>query len=193
MGDFTFDTREFQSALQQYSEATKKDESEILNRAGKNVAYRASQFTPVAEAATIKSGLFADDHLRFALTAMKIKERGMGVLKSPQFAQEVEKFVRSRVASRRYLKAGWAVAIEKFGGTYRGSKFRGATGEAIKATADSLITELAAILDEPTEAKAQSAESKMLPALQEALDFVARDMIDYAQRKLAKTAAKYSA
>src|SRR5581483_3943455 len=104
------DTTKFLFALRAYKAATGKDCAEILNRAGLNVAYRAAQNTPVASAATIRSQLDRG-HLKYALTALALKKRGIGALKSPKFAEEVARFVARRVSSARYLRAAWAQAI----------------------------------------------------------------------------------
>jgi hypothetical protein len=50
-----FNVTQFTQALRAYKIATQKDEAEILNRAAKNVAYRAAQKTPVASASKIRS------------------------------------------------------------------------------------------------------------------------------------------
>ncbi len=188
----TFDTREFTRALGLYAEATQKDEAEILNRAARNLAYRAAQNTPVAQAAEIKSGLFRDEHLRFALTSIALKKRGIGALKSPEFQKEVDRFVARRIASRRYLRAAWAPAIIALGGSFRGTKFKGIVGEAKKATARKLVAEILTLINQPDQSHAKGAEEIVAKALQKALDFVAQDMIQYADRKLSQTARKYS-
>lgn len=189
----SLNTDEFESALDAYEQATGKDSVEILNRAGLNVAYRAAQFTPVADAADIRSGLLSDPHLVYALTALSLKKRGIGKLPAPEFQAAVAAFIAQRVASRRYLRSGWFDAIRDLGGTVRGDEFKGSHGFANKATVINLLTEIAWILDEANGVKAESAEDIGAKALQEALDFVAADMLEYAQEKLAKTAAQYSA
>lgn len=193
MSDFTLDTRQFQRALQEYADATKKDEADILNKAGKDVVYRAAQFTPKAKGPQIKAFLLANPKLLYALTARMLKKKGIGALKSPQFQEATQQLIRKRASSARYLTAAWARAAEAFGATFRGAKFKGATGYGIKATPANLLATIVAIVDEPDDTHARSAEAVEIVALQEALDFKARDMIEYAQRKLAKTAAKHSA
>lgn len=187
------DVRQFHRALKEYGEATGKDGAEVLNRAGRNVAYRAAQFTPIAPVARIKRAIMADPHLRYALTSIALKKRGVGVLKSPQFAKEVEALVGRRLASSRYLRSAWRAAVEKMGGTFRGSKkFKGAGGGATPATLHSLLTELVAQVSEPDSKRARSAEDVLIKPLQEALDFVAKDMENFAQKILAKRAKAHS-
>src|SRR4051812_34000515 len=108
---FTVDVSQFQLALRAYKAATQKDAATVLNRAGRNLAFRASQFTPKGNPARIRTDLMRDPHLRYALTSLLLKKKGIGPLASPQFAAAVEKFVAKRASSANYLRAGWAQAI----------------------------------------------------------------------------------
>lgn len=187
------DTSKFIFALRAYKAATKKDGAEVLNRAARNVAFRASSATKKGSAARIRASLNRDPHLRYALTALALKKRGVGALKSPEFAREVERFVSHRAASANYLRAAWAKAIEDLGGSFRGEKFRGAGGFANKATVRQLVTEIVAITAQPNGSKAASAERVGMVALQKALVFVADDMLQYARDLMGKTARNFSA
>lgn len=192
--ELKLDIGDFEEAMRLWAQATQKDSVEILNRAARNVAYRAAQFTPVASAAEIKGELLKDPKMVYALTALSLKKQGIGMLPKGEMEKAVQAFIARRVGSRRYLRAGWAQAIIDLGGTFRGSKLqRGSESFANPATIVDLLAEIAWIVQEANEHKAEGAEEKVMPALQEALDFVAKDMIDYAQDRLAKTAAEYSA
>lgn len=184
---FTLDTSSLESAFLAYEKATDKDLPEILNRAGKNIAYRAAQFTDFATALDIHNDLFRDENLIYALTSIRLKKQNRGILPAPEFEKEVQKTLAARIGSSRYLRAAWAEAVEKFGGQFRGKRLHGASATVLKATVASLLTELTALLNEP-DAKAQSAEDKMFPALQEAVDFVAEDMMNFATEKLQQSA-----
>lgn len=185
--------REFGEALYVYEKATKKDTVEILNRAALQIAYRAAQFTPVAEAGEIRAQLFRDPHLVAALTSLSLKKRGVGVIAGPLFEKEMQRFVTRRVGSKRYLRSGWAPAIIALGGTFRGSKLsRGIDGYANRATPVLLLAEIAATLDEANEEKAEGAERVGEKALIEAVEFVTEDMTNYANDKLAETARRHS-
>lgn len=183
---------QFVFALRAYKAATRKDEADILNRAARNVAYRASQFTPRGNAARIRAGLMRDPHLRYALTAMALKRRGVGALKSPGFAKEVARFVSRRASSAGYLRAAYAEAIQQLGGTFRGAKFKGASGFANKASIGRLLAQIVAIVSQPTERQVRGAEEIGLKALNQAVKFVAEDMLAYSQQKLAQTARAHS-
>lgn len=183
----------FAEALYQYEAATGKDSADILNRAALNVAYRAAQFTPVATAAEIKSGLSGNEKMLAALTSISLRKRGIGVVSAPGFQKEMQNYLTRRVGSRRYLRSGWAPAIIALGGSFRGSKLsRGVDGYADKATPLQLLAEIGVIIDEAHAGKVEGAEKIGEKALVEAIDFVAEDMIEYSQDRLAKTAAAHS-
>jgi hypothetical protein len=180
----------FLFALRAKKAACQHTMPEILNKAALNICYRASSFTPKGDANRIRASLMRDPHLRYALTAIELKKRGVGALKKPEFAKAVERFVSRRASSANYLRAAWAQAIQNLGGSFRGAKFKGASeGFANKATVKRLIAEIVAVLDQPTEGKAASAEAIGMEAVQKAINFVAEDMLTYARQKLAAAAA----
>lgn len=178
------DAREFTRAVQLYEKATQKDEADILNRAGKNVSFRAAQFTPKATGAKIKAELMRDK-LAIRILSARRKFRGMTMQKRSAVTR---RFIAARVRSARYVSAGWANAIAAFGGN--ASRFRvnpkseAAKGYGIRARANKLVAELAN--------NARGADRVALSALQDAIDFVAKDMTSFAQRKLQNTADKFS-
>jgi hypothetical protein len=183
----TLDTRDFERALLNYEAATGKDLPEVLNRAGKNIAYRAAQFTTPAQPAKIRADILAQEGLLEALTSRRLKKKG---IRAENFKAEMKKTLAIRMGSARYLRAAWAEVIAKFGGAFKGKKMRGASALVKKANAVSLLTEITALVNEPTSAKAESAEAKMMPALQEAVNFVAADMLEYAAKKMQDNAKK---
>lgn len=180
----------FVFALRAKKAACQHTMPDILNKAALNVAFRASSFTPRGQAALIRTGLFKDPHLRYALTSIHLRKHGIGALKSPLFAKEVARFVSRRAASAGYLRAAYAQAIANLGGSFRGSQFKGtAEGFANKATISKLLAEIVTIVSEPDTSHAAGAERIGKVAIQKAIDFVADDMLAYAQRKLAAAAA----
>jgi len=182
------DTGDFERALLAYVDATGKEMPEVLNRAGRNIAYRAAQFTTPAQPAQIRADIKKHEGLLEALTSARLKKKG--ITRVANFAEEMKKTLAIRVGSARYLRAAWAEAIAKFGGTFRGKKMHGASAIVRKATVESLLTEITALVNEPTGAKADSAEAKMMPALQEAVNFVGNDMLEYAAKKIQDNAKK---
>lgn len=206
------DVSRFVLALRSYRAATKKDGAEVLNRAARNIAYRTASFTPKASKAAIRSQLFKDPHLRYALTSLALKRIGgktltknqikynplnklaqtKGLLGKGEFQKAVDAFVARRMSSAAYLRAAYAEAVTQLGGTFKGARFKGASGFANKATVSKLVAEIVGIVSEPDQAHATSAEKIGLKAVQEAINFVSEDMINYAKTLMAKTAAAHS-
>jgi hypothetical protein len=96
-------------------------------------------------------------------------------------------FLKRRHSSRGYIAAGWTPAIIKFGGHSRAhisaqSKISHARNQL--ATAGQLI----AILENGATAAGKVGAN----ALERALSETARDMLDFAYKKLSETAKKYS-
>lgn len=180
-------------AFRAYKAATRKDEVTIVNRATRNIAFRASSFTPKGNANKIRRDLMSDPHLRYALTAIILKKRGVGRLPSPQFQKEVDKFVSRRASSANYLRAGWAKAIVDLGGTFRGAKFRGAGGFGNKAIISRVIAEVVNTTTHANAASVRGAELIGSEALQKAIAFVAEDMLSFAKELMQPTASKFSA
>jgi len=191
-GTFKIDTTKFIKALRAYKAVTQKDEAEILNKRAKNIAYRCSQFTPKGNASRVRAALMKDPHLRFALTAIVLKKRGVGMLKSPEFQKEVDALVARRASSANYLRAAWANAIQQLGGSFNGAKFKGAGGFANKATVASLLAQIVAITNQATAAHAASAERIGAIALQEAIESDTADMIRFCRQQMGLTAKKFS-
>lgn len=180
-----YDQKLFQQALREYQRETGKDMVDVLNRAGRNVAFRAAQFTPAATVGKIRADLNREPHLKYALTSIALRKKGIGILPSPQFRKEVEKFVARRVASRAFLRSGWANAVEYLGGTWRGRRVGRGHGYATRASVYRFLTEVANTVP--------GIERIGVPALKKAIDFVSQDMIDYANSLMVKRANAHSA
>jgi hypothetical protein len=187
------DTSQFIFALRAYKAATKKDCVEVLNRAARNVAFRASSFTPKGAANKIRRDLMRDPRLRYALTSIALRKKGIGRLPSPQFQKAVDRLVSRRASSANYLRAGWAKAIQDLGGSFRGAKFRGAGGFGNKARVNRLLAEIVNTTTHEAAASVRGAELIGSEALQKAIAFVSEDMISYARQLMGPTAKKFSA
>lgn len=184
---FKMYAKDFQKAAQLYAAATKKDGAYILNRAGMNVAFRAAQGTPRANANAILRALSKDrNELAVKILSKRGKFKGVSIKDRKQI---VRKFISARRRSAGYIRAGWGPAIEAFGGNATrlriNPKSKLGQGYGIKARPNRLVAELANA--------AFGAHRVGAKPFQQAIDFVARDMLDYALRKLAKTAREYSA
>lgn len=187
------DTSQFIFALRAYRAATKKDCVTILNRAARNIAFRASSFTPKGAANKIRRDLMRDPRLRYALTSIALKKRGIGKLPAPEFQKAVDRLVSRRTSSANYLRAGWAKAIQDLGGTFRGAKFRGAGGFGNKAQVNKLLAEIVNTTVHQAAASVRGAELIGSKALQKAVSFVAEDMISFSRELMMPTAKKFSA
>lgn len=197
--DFKFDLRQFEEAIFYRLETTDKALPEIINTAARNAAYRAAQFTPVATDATIRASL-AKPHLLAALTSRHLRRAGIGKLPPGEFRAAMQAYLRAKLGTKKYLRSGWAPCIRAMGGNFRGGvnqKSEDAYGKKSgrksgihstgrRATRMRLAALLIWITDQPTDAKASSAEAIAFTALQKGIDFVADDMIRHAQEKLAK-------
>ncbi len=194
LGLFDVNLREFDEAIKLREKTCSKTLTEIQNRALRNVAYRSAEFTEITAAAQVSADLKAPGLLA-KITAIRL--RGVKV---KDFAAEMEKTRQMRLRSIRYLRSGFAPIIRALGGKFRGGRsakaeegFRSAQS-GIHSTSKlssggSQPAEFTWIIDEPTGEKAGSAEKKVSPAIQQAVDFVARDMINHAIEKMNKALA----
>lgn len=186
MGDFKLNAKPFQGALREYGRATNKDAADILNRAGRNVALRAVQLTPKATAAKIRAELAANNRAIYAtirrLKRAGVPQRGMS---RTRFAEEINKTIAARRRSAAFVSSGWFPALADLGGRSRAATGSAAKGSGKRATERHL---LAVLINAATGANKVGRE-----ALQQAVDFVARDMLAYAQKKLADRARQFSA
>jgi hypothetical protein len=195
MGDVGLDTdvAKWEQAIDSYEAATGKDHAEVLNHAERNIGFRSAQFTPAATRARIKADLKRDGHMIYALTSKALKARGIVALKTPEFAKAVEKFLAKRVSSARYLRSAFAQGVIDLGGHWRGRRFtRGASGFGNEASPHNLVAELVAITNQPDESHAASAEQIGLDAINKAIEFVADDMQEFADRIMGQTAREHS-
>jgi len=192
MSDFQFDLREFEKALDFVADATGKDSVDILNNAGLHTIIGgkgvkgAIQRTPRANIADIQKE--ADIILRMVIKENSEKRLG---LNREQIGERVKKILNQRKQARGYTAGpGWNKAAVAFGG--RGVKIQGGFdkslarfGSGTKARPSLLVSEFVNT--------APAAELIGQKPLQDALNDVTRDMIEYGLRKLASTMKKVSA
>ncbi len=179
------DTSQLLKALNDRVSLAKKTIPVILNKAALNIGYKASQFTPKTTAAKIKRDLKRDPHLVYALTVNRMKKKGENKpLKSPQFAEKVQKFINQRASSAAFIRLGWSEGILALGGTYRGKRplpqYR--HGGAKKATILRFVAEISNT--------SRGIDKVGKKALQDAVDYVAKDMIEHDAPKLLAAAIK---
>lgn len=212
----TVDLAPLDAALKTYAGARKIELPKALNRAGKNVALRAVQFSPavgagkiaaelrvvVAVLALTKTGktrkkrkeIHEPTTLAKAIILARLRKKGIDPrqVSAAEIQKMALKLAASRIKSANYLRAGWLPAAKAFGaGAARaGVKQWGRDrGVGILATAEQMVAELRN--DVPTKWKAGSpGYEKAVAGLQRAVDYVAGDMLDFATKALDAAAAK---
>lgn len=185
---FKLDTRDFAKALRFVEQATGKDGTVLLNRAalhavigGKGVK-GAMQRTPKASKSKIQA---VDPQALAASVAVRNSRKGIKMT-SEQFSEAVKKERSRRKRASGYTAyPGWSKAARAFGGTgVRGvqggfNKSKAAKGYGKKGKGFNPTAEIANI--------APAIEAIGKPALQAALNDVARDLVEYGTRKMQQT------
>lgn len=183
----TVDFTDFNKALLLYQDATNKDIDDIMTRAGRNVFMRAIQFTPKADAQKIKSQLGSNE-LVFKIINKRRKDAGEKGLNNEQMSYAAKRLIGARARSVAYIKAGWKRAAIDLGSRIREShqksfaKYGKATKE--KSATDYII--------EGFNFSTGAAKVGLQPLIG-AVNFVAKDMITYANKVLLRSASKFSA
>lgn len=182
----TVNVPEFEQAIKEYEKAAiNHDMPYILNRAGRNVATKASKYTPRASIQQINEAM-ANRHL-FRLVNYRRRKQGLPPLGGSAMSAPAIAELKRRHSSRAYIAAGWTPAIIKFGGHTRAhireqSKINKAQNDLAS------VGELVAILENT----AEGAGKVGADALQKAIADTSHDMIVWAQEKLQQTANKHS-
>lgn len=176
----TFDLSTFREGLRAKLAVTKKTEAEVLNQAAKNICLRAVSFTPKANKGAIRA---LDVKIIAGAVAKKLRggHGGKIGISGREFAARIKKERARRIRSVAYVSAGWVKAGQGFGGGLKKKvSAKGNAGKSYgKKATDSTLAAIGANL-------ANGASVVGARALQEAADFVGRDMLSYAQKKLAR-------
>ncbi len=187
---FKIDTSQLEKAIFEVEKETGRDVLVSLNRAMKNAAFRAWQFTVKADGTKIAK--WATEPLIYRLVAKRRREKGEGAIDNHTMQMEVAKAIRRLWGSRGYIRTGWAKAVRDFGGSIRGSRPNVSNaglarfGYGKKGTASNLT---AIIVNTAT-----GAEKISGPPLQKAIDYIAAvDLPQYIAKKLGKTFKAHSA
>jgi hypothetical protein len=119
----TINLPEFEKAIRDYAqEHESKTMPQILNKRGRNIASKASNFTPRATAAKISedlskpSGRPGYGPWLFVLTNARRKAKGEPSVGGQAMSEPATKFKNARRSHGAYIAAGWVPAIVKFGG-----------------------------------------------------------------------------
>lgn len=193
--DAKVDLRELTKAFQVYEKATEKDMAYILNRAGRNIAFKSIKYTPKAIKTAIKSSLesmvtWRDGHqvpLKYLLANSFIMKRGYAAVTGNLMKEAAARLLRRRNSSVAYIKAGWLKAAIAFGGT-REAKFskNGLAKKGYGKPATPL--NLKAVLANYS----YGAELIGSSAVQKAVIETSADMISFANKKLEQSAKAVS-
>lgn len=209
---FILKSKQFETALREYQAATKKDMAEVLNRALRNVGFRAAQFTPKKDAGMIEEELrkeqiglkFITKKLRAKIGSSYTTEKGnvrtIRRVTRKQIALKTRQFIARRKKRTGFLRAGWVAALINAGLKTTGlsgaliKDSKSTLGSGNKATPKRLVARLGnAVWGRLTGKSAGKMRAVMQRSLQRAMDFVANDMKKYASDLLQKSAVKHSA
>lgn len=209
---FVMNTKQFDAAIALYKEATKKDMSDVLNRALRNVGYKAAEFTPKKEKDQIEIELWTDKiGLKFITKKLRArigqtfqtkkgKNRTVRRVTRKQIAKATREFIKRRMKRTGFLRAGWVAALVNAGLKVSGlwgaiiKDSKSTLGSGKQATPKKLTARLGnGVWGRLNGKSAAVIRGVMQGALRRAMSYVAKDMTDYAKDRMAKTAKKYSA
>ena len=189
---------EFRSALKKYVQFSRRDIATIVNTKAFYIARRAVAETPAVKAGEIRDFIRRDSGATIGrIINARMKKRGEKGLYGDTMAKMAATVLGARLRSRAFLKSGWLWAVkklapyaEKIGTTStRGARAIGkAKGDAIPATqgwrvSAKIINTVSAAWD-----KREGAAEVAVPALQRAIDFESKSMLEYVERKLNQSA-----
>lgn len=191
--------RELQQALREVMKVTTKTEAQIVNGTLKDVAFRASSFTPKTSPAKIRADLRKPGLLP-ALASKYLARKGK--FTREEHADYMRRIVKARASHGAAVRVGWFPAIIALGGNIRGSAAASfshlgsaARGRAKKATISRLQGEIVNMIVTRDNTGKRSGGGEIGPAirgLERAIAFVANDRIRYAERKLKAALRKYA-
>lgn len=204
---WTSNMPEFRNALRKVVTATNKDGALIVNKALKDVAFRAMSFTPKGDPAQIEAELMRDK-LALKIVSKRLKKRvgssftvggkSKGILRvtRAQIATEARKLIEGRKRRRGFMRAGWIPAIKRHGGSIQGERPKSPLsklGEAKLATPEQMSGEIANfVYDRMSGPAGGRSRAAMEAALARAVQFVAADREEYARRKIEQTLKEHS-
>lgn len=214
------DLRDFKSALKAVHKNSRHEFSVIVNKALKDVAFRAMQHSKFAEPGFIQAQLYRDNILlKMATRSLtgrrgkvkldrfggeKLTKRGRAQrftrrVTRAQIAAKAAKILRARIRASKAVRAGWIPAVRAFGGAPRGAgplrPGTAAKGYAIKANMRQLAGEIANTLVTRNHAGRKTPVENIAMArvaLARAVDSVTRDREQFAQRRVESMLRRHS-
>jgi len=175
--DFRQAEKAFTKTMAKYAEVSSKETADAINHQARKVAISAIKETKKAERAAVQAYLEGPARKGGKMPYPLIKKEG---LTRKQIEAKAKRFVRLKLRSLGYIKAGWYKAAQALGA--RGGKIKpgglAEKGEGTKARPSKLEATLTN--------KTVGAVEVSGPALAAAMDRVRKDMMDYLAKKLKK-------
>ena len=187
-GGVKLDMRAFNAGMRRKLAVTKRAVPVVVNQASKNVCLRAIAFTPKADPKQIEAQLtqngFVFRLLQSKSFQARLPRKLQGFTRGTHSRAQINEAARQLVALRRrsvaYIKAGWIRAAQAFGGaTSQQVSNRSLAGKGYGKRATESHPQAEGVNF------ARGASTVGAEALQQAVNFVGKDMADYAEKKLA--------
>jgi hypothetical protein len=217
-----FSMAKLSAALKLVSQETKKAEVDIVNKAVKDVGFRAMQFTPFAEPGLIQAQLYRDK-IAIKMAVKRISKRAgrpivntRGTVKlgrggsvkthsgltKAEIAKEAALIIRKAVASSKAMRAGWIPGLRRIGAQVSGGARLKAGGTAAQGTGQkATIGNLTSFIENALFTRSRATGKRMsigqirdaVRALKRAIDVVTSDRFAYARKKaIGKILRKHS-
>lgn len=186
------DIPRFVRAIRNKIKVVKKTEADVINKALKDVAYRAAQFTPKSSVAKINS----ISTLILAKLAARYLKGKQGTYTKQQLQDYMLKIMKARRQRIAALRVGWATAIEAFGGKFRGGVKKGSSTASaayvLKANSQTLSGLIMNTIETHSANGVHGAGEidVAIQALDRAIEFVTEDIEGYATKKLLEAIEK---
>ena len=191
------DMREFDRAMVQYAAASKKDFADISNRQTLNLAIQGLKLQKKTEAMSIRQVESLEWWHRYVAKALSKK---VGKYTKAQAQQFSKKLIRSRLKSVGFLKYFFAKMAQSVAPytdrpPRKSKSFSGFNATIIPATKQRPTTQavVSYTYRRRGDKTARSAEALLQRTLSMAVGSTVRDIMKYVDRKMGRTAKKYSA
>lgn len=179
----------FQASLKAKMRATSKTEAEVCTKAALDVAYRSASFTQKRTAAELRRRLLAND-LVWKLASRNLKKK-QGRYTRAELIKEAKRLLAKAARAAGAVRASWAGAIIALGGKWRGKRPKPGTesakGTGRKANPRNLLAFIKSAIVTTSGTGRVTSASEIQPlvyALDQAVGFVAHDMMNYARKKI---------
>lgn len=187
----TVNATQFMAAIAAVGQVTKRDSADIINRALRNVAFKAAGNTPFRTPAEITASAMQDNRL------IKMVSKRMRGSSRAAIRAAAKKILARRRSGSRAERAGWIPSVQHFGGNFRGARLKpggaASRGFARSATPSQLFGQITnAYFNRLTGKGAGKSSAGMINALQNAVNTVAAENFAYARNKILRTLLRHS-